>query len=228
VIDENQLAQAAAAAASRELVTQFGKGIGRLFGPAADEFALMLADGMRHYRLKNAVAILQMAEPLAERKEPGFSASPRVVATVLDQGSWTDSEMLQRYWANLLVNSMTENGRDEESLLYAPILSRLTVVQARFLNALYEFSSTGRSFDAKMRQWFERSGAKNVTEFGASLDALAASHIIKYNGEANYVTPLDDALPLGFDNFGAVFYARINGRALEIGTALAQSPNLAR
>jgi hypothetical protein len=139
-----------------------------------------------------------------------------VAITILEEARWTDSDELQEYWANLLVNAMTPNGGDDESLVYAPILAGLNSVQVRVLSELCEVTRTasrdGWKFPERtMQQWMKLSGAKNIDEFGSAMQSMAVTGLISFNGESNYCTLPDENFGLNFQRFGMVFFARING-----------------
>jgi len=131
---------------ARELVTGAKGALNRLFGPAADEFGLLLAQRVRFWRLKNAVEILKKADALL--KEAGLIANPRVGYRILEEGSWCDDEFLQDMWAGLLASSCTDEGKDDSNLVFVHILSQMTSLEARLLSMALD----------NMRGGFDREG----------------------------------------------------------------------
>lgn len=110
--------------------------LSRICLPASEEFGLLLRDKVANWRNKNRVTVLQQAEkmldshPDADKKH----AHPRLIAAILEQGSWIDNEEVQNMWAGLLASSCSENGKDEDNLIFINILSQMTSLEAIILN----------------------------------------------------------------------------------------------
>jgi hypothetical protein len=110
--------------------------LSRICLPAAEEFGLMLSDRVHHWRETNKVKMLQKAEEklLQYSPEEGKHAHPRLVAEILNKGSWEANEDVQDMWAGLLASACTNDGRDESNLIFINILAQLTSLQANILN----------------------------------------------------------------------------------------------
>lgn len=110
--------------------------LSRICLPACEEFGLLLRDKVANWRNKNRVTILQQAEkmlashPDADKKH----AHPRLIAAILEQGSWIDNEEVQNMWAGLLASSCSEDGKDDTNMLFINILSQMTSLEAIILN----------------------------------------------------------------------------------------------
>lgn len=109
---------------------------GRICLPAADEFGLLLRDRVAHWRTLNLVNIAQKTEAILEKQgdKENCHVHPRVIAGILDHGSWHDSDDIQQMWSGLLASSCTSDGRDESSLIFISLLGQITTAQTRLLN----------------------------------------------------------------------------------------------
>lgn len=103
--------------------------------PAAAEFGLFFRDNVRAWRAKNLMNIANKARELVTINADGVQlrAHPRIVAEIIESGSWCDDEELQKMWAGLLASSCSDEGRDESNLLFTDLLKRLTSPEAHLL-----------------------------------------------------------------------------------------------
>ena len=109
--------------------------LSRICLPAAEEFGLLVQDRVRAWRATNAVRVVAAAQAHSEKYFPNqeSQAHPRLVAAVLDHGSWSDDEMLQDLWGGLLASSSSKDGRDDSNLIFVNLLSQLTALQVSVL-----------------------------------------------------------------------------------------------
>jgi len=114
--------------------------LSRICLPAAEEFGLLLRDRVREWRASNLANIVLKAEARLNESSHTSNghAHPRLVSTILEQGSWIDDPVVQDLWAGLLSSSCTEKGDDDSNLLFVNMLSELTKLQARLLNYVCE------------------------------------------------------------------------------------------
>jgi hypothetical protein len=103
--------------------------------PAAAEAGLLLRDHVRAYRAQHLIKIAEKAKGIVEMNSEGIQllAHPRLVAEVVENGSWCEDEELQNLWAGLLASSCTEDGKDDSNLLISDILKRLTTAEAKLV-----------------------------------------------------------------------------------------------
>ncbi|MCX6141744.1 MAG: hypothetical protein NTZ35_00850 [Ignavibacteriales bacterium] len=107
--------------------------LSRICLPAAEEFGLLLRDKVSTWRANNAAKIAIKAE----KKLNTFSdagqrhAHPRLVMTVLENGSWSDNDEVQEFWAGLLAASCTQSGDDDSNMIFINLLSQLTLSEVR-------------------------------------------------------------------------------------------------
>ncbi len=114
--------------------------LSRICLPAAEEFGLLLRDRLRVWRSANIAAIAKRAEECLNTSEDGDAvrAHPRLVANILEEGSWIEDPVVQDLWGGLLSSSCTDSGNDDSNLLFINLLSGLTKLQARILKYVCE------------------------------------------------------------------------------------------
>lgn len=110
--------------------------LSRICLPAAEELGLLLQDKVRAWRAKNAVCVVAEAQERFDKFIPKQNnhAHPRLVATVIEEGSWADDKTLQEMWGGLLASSCSADGRDDSNLIFVGLLKQLTGLQIRVLN----------------------------------------------------------------------------------------------
>ncbi len=119
----------------------------RICPGAAKEIKQLLRERLSNYRLESAVEIALHAEEILVFA-PGarkMRAHPRLVARVIEDGSWAASELIQRCWAGLLATSCTIRKEDESAQVFIELMSRLTAVQARIFASACAMATTFQS-----------------------------------------------------------------------------------
>lgn len=103
--------------------------------PAAAEAGLLLRDKVRIFRAKNLASIAAHAQKHLEMTSEGvqLQAPPRLVAEVIESGSWCGDEELQKLWAGLLASSATQDGKDDTSTIFTNILKQLIPAEAKLV-----------------------------------------------------------------------------------------------
>src|SRR5688572_17872133 len=85
----------------------------KLVGPAAEE----VADAARRWtanRTRNIGRVLEIAaEEAGDELDRPAQVHPRVAHRLLDEGSYCEDEVMQRYLAGMLRASRTETGEDD-------------------------------------------------------------------------------------------------------------------
>lgn len=119
--------------------------LSRICLPAAEEFGLLLQDKVRAWRANNAVRVVSEAQAMLAKHLPGQAslAHPRLVATVIEEGSWADDITLQEMWGGLLASSCSSDGHDDSNLIFIGLLKQLTRVQVKLLRYAVEQSQKG-------------------------------------------------------------------------------------
>lgn len=104
--------------------------------PAAEEFGYLLQDQVKWWKLKNIsnIAIKAKNNLNINDDEIDLTASPRIVNSILENGSWIDDDKIQDMWAGLLASSCSKDGKDESNLIFINLLSQLTSSEVKILN----------------------------------------------------------------------------------------------
>ncbi len=112
--------------------------LGRICSEGADEIGEWVRTRASSHKILNAVSIALKADNLL-----GVGAAlgilrvpPALAVPILELGSGTDEEWLHRFWAGLLVTSLTPNGRQNGNLEYVDLLSQLTSIPLRIFTVV--------------------------------------------------------------------------------------------
>ncbi len=99
---------------------------------ASDDIGEGLSDKTSEWRRKNALIILNGADEQYNKNSitGNEQAHPRLVHHIVEEGSWSDSTLVQEMWSGLLASSCTESGNDESNLIFINILKQLSSNQA--------------------------------------------------------------------------------------------------
>ncbi len=108
-----------------------GKFLESICLPAAEEFGLLLRDRVSAWRAMNAISIAQKAEENLGGSVRGLQAHPRLVLGALEDGSWSDDNVVQDTWAGLLASSCIHDGKDDSNFLFLTLLRQLSACQIK-------------------------------------------------------------------------------------------------
>lgn len=122
--------------------------LGKVLGPATDQFAGILSDEMAGWRKELAARrerrFLRISSSAAEQLDrakiepiqiPDYIALP-----LLESATLVDDEGLQEKWAALLANAAMPNPQVMISEVFPRILASLSPRQARFLDVIFDYS----------------------------------------------------------------------------------------
>jgi Abortive infection alpha len=179
--------------------------LSRICLPAAEEFGFALKDKVHHWRETNKVTMLFKAEQKLKKFSTleGKHAHPRLVADILNHGSWTEKDSIQNMWAGLLASACTDDGQDESNLIFIKILSQLTALEATILNYSCENSEKEVSkagwitcreilvIDLEKLQ--EITGCMDFHRLDRELDHLRSLELIGGSGHGGFSTESTDA-----------------------------------
>lgn len=103
--------------------------------PASEEFGLMFQDKVRTWRLTNIIKVLEKAEGklIFHDDKLQLRANPKVALSIIDNASLIDDEELQTWWAGLFASSCTEDGKDDQNLIFVNLLKDLTSFEVKLL-----------------------------------------------------------------------------------------------
>ncbi len=130
-------------AATEAAIQGVGNFLNRIVMPATEEFGLLLKDRVSYWRAINLKKITEKSKQLLG--STSNHAHPRLIAQIIENGSWSDDTVVQDMWAGLLSSSCTPDGKDDSNLFFINLLSQLTKSQARFLN--YTCAEAPKSVD---------------------------------------------------------------------------------
>lgn len=125
--------------AAKILVDKSFDGLGAFLSsiclPACEEVGLLLRDQVRTWRFANVANMLTKAKGKLDfiDGEIQLKAHPRVAMSIIENASVVDDEILQEWWAGLFASSCTEDGRDDQNLVFSNLLKQLTVLQVKLL-----------------------------------------------------------------------------------------------
>lgn len=183
--------------------------------PAASEVGLLLRDKVRIWRARNLANIAVKAQPLVTVGADGVQllAHPRIVAEVVEHGSWCEDEKLQDMWAGLLASSCTKDGKDECNLLFIDLLKRMTTNEARFLHAACERTrgGWGANVELKDSEIAELFGTNDTEVVAYQLQHLSSLGLIRGMDDRHaYVSPFHNH-PASPKELGLHLYIRCKG-----------------
>lgn len=103
--------------------------------PALGEIGLLAQDQIRFWRLNNVIRMLEKSKGKLEFEGDSFQlkSNPRIGLSIIENSSYVDNEGLLDMWAGLFASSCSENGQDDENLIFVDILKRLTSAQAKIV-----------------------------------------------------------------------------------------------
>lgn len=204
-----------------------GAFLGRICLPAAEEFGLLLRDKVSKWRSENAANILLEAEKQLSRLKDSrkLHAQPRLVARIVEDGSWIADESLQKLWAGLLSTACTEEGSDESNLIFVNLLNQLTSVEVRIL--AYSCTTATKYLNSgwicavplhcDVKTVVDVAGDSDSDRIDRELDHLVSLGLLAQFGgfQAQSITTLPAHItPTGL---ALQFYARCNGHRGPIG-----------
>ncbi|MDB6155639.1 MAG: hypothetical protein JWL90_4092 [Chthoniobacteraceae bacterium] len=169
--------------------------LSRICLPAAEEFGLLVRDRISQWRAENAAKIAQKAEAkISKFGRSSVRAHPRLVMTTLENGSWSDDDVIQDLWAGILASSCSADGKDDSNIVFTAILSQLTGVQARIINYAVETApkfatKNGLAYANKItivkNKFKELTGCEDFIRLDRELDHLRALELIVSNPLSN-------------------------------------------
>jgi len=111
----------------------------KLFGPTAAYIGESIKSFTEN-RVRNVRSILSKAEEKADSRDQDvlkFPASPYIVKTIFDFGSYSEDTLVQEYLACLLISSRTTTNSDDRAAVFGNVLKNMTVLQVRSHYLLY-------------------------------------------------------------------------------------------
>jgi len=143
------------------VVAYLGKdGLNKLLGPTADYLGVSMKD-FAQKRAENVGRIFGNAEKkLGDKINQSGQVPPKVLKTIIDEGSYCDDTVAVEYFGGVLASSRTEAGRDDRGARIGKILDGLSVYQIRSHYIVYTlvrkiFKDSGYLFNREDRHKME-------------------------------------------------------------------------
>ena len=112
-------------------------GLEKLLGPTAG----YLGDGLKDFtqkRMENIGQIFKKAdEKLGDKREKPGAIPPKVLKTIMNDGSFNDDSLAVEYFGGVLASSRTELGRDDRGARMAKLVDSLSTYQLRTHYLIY-------------------------------------------------------------------------------------------
>lgn len=107
------------------------KVVEKMLGPTADYLGAGIKDWTEK-RVHNVGRIFEHARlKLGSKIDDNGSVPPKVLRSVLDDGSFCDDELAAEYFGGVLASSRSEISRDDRGAAFAALVGRLTTYQIR-------------------------------------------------------------------------------------------------
>jgi hypothetical protein len=108
----------------------------KIFGPAADEFGMQLADNMRIRRLKNQIKNLEKVQRIVEKENITMKQIDlKALVPLLEATALEENEELQNMWTNLFTNYI-DAGKNLLTHVYPGILRQLSSDEVAILKRM--------------------------------------------------------------------------------------------
>jgi hypothetical protein len=194
----------------------------RICPPAAEAIRQMLYERIGNKRAASAVEIAFKAEELLAQKgnTEGMLAHPEIVMRIIEDGSWSEVDWIQKLWAGLLVTSCTGNGQDKSNLVFIELLEKLTPIHLRILSAACKKgdaaisageSATTLALYCTAEELIEATGSKSLLKIQQTIGHLSTFGLLAESGKSSYV-PIAEKTKTTPTILGLRMHARCQGR----------------
>ncbi len=150
-------------------------GVAKILGPTAE----YLGDELKAFtqkRVEKVGKIFSNAEKkLGDKLDFPGQVPPKVLKTIINEGSYSDDAVAVEYFGGVLASSRTEVGRDDRGARLAKMIDNMSAYQLRSHYLIYStiselFSNSGNSFDTygnggKMQLFMSYQDYANAMEF---------------------------------------------------------------
>lgn len=181
----------------------------------------LLREGLSNYRVENAIEIAFKAEKMlaAEDLSNGSFDDPYLFLRLLEDGSWSDSDVSQQLWAGLLASSCGGDASNESNLAYIEIMSQMTASHFRLFVASCKkaqkfHAGSGQviaePFVCTSEELIKIAGVHDLIKIDRDLLHLAELGLLEPRYRPSYFSVLDDTT-IRPTNLGLELFARCNG-----------------
>jgi hypothetical protein len=195
--------------------------LSRLAPAVSREIRQLLHEGLSNIRLEMAIDVILTAEKMLESKPEAdkMHAFPQIVVRVVEDSSWSDDDVVKRFWAGLLVSSCTPLGEDESNLCFLDMMSQLSSIHARLLAGACTRAPkmisgpgrvTSRAIACSASDLMKISGSHDLIRIDRDLDHMAELGLIGPREKSSFFSPISDA-KITPTSLGLELFARCNG-----------------
>ena len=123
----------------------------RILGPTADYLGVELKNFVQKRKEQVGRIFLNAEKKLGNKLNNSGQVPPKVLRTILNEGSFSDNDIAVEYFGGVLASSRTEVGRDDRGARMAKMIDNLSAYQLRTHYLIYStiaemFSDRGNSF----------------------------------------------------------------------------------
>jgi hypothetical protein len=193
----------------------------RICPSATHDLDLLFREGLSNLRIRHSVEIALRAEELIanEPRSHRMRASKDVLLRITENGSWSDAELTQGFWAGLLAFACKAGEEDESAMTYIETLSQMATMHSRIFAAACtgarkivagDGTLTAAPLIYKAAKLEEIADAHDLLRVDRNLTQLYDLGLIHERVKSKYFTDKDDAnvTPTAL---GLEMYARCHG-----------------
>ena len=112
--------------------------INKVLGPTAEYLGEEILAGVKKKRAENTWNIFSNAEKkLGDKLDRPGQVPPKVLRTIINEGSYSDDAVATEYLGGVLASSRTEEGRDDRGDRLAKLISNMSIYQLRSHYLIY-------------------------------------------------------------------------------------------
>lgn len=166
--------------------------LGKLCGPAIDQYGQAWADHAKQYRYINHLKFLSKAQRLHQELEinPDHTAKPRLMLDVIEASSMEDHEGMQEWWAGLSISSLEENPSDD-NLIFINMMKQITSTQKIIIEHICTNSEVthtksellvAKTYHITHDELVNVSGVKDINKLDREIDSLNSMGLLHGGG----------------------------------------------
>jgi hypothetical protein len=193
----------------------------RICPSASRELDLLYREGLSNIRIRHSMEIALRTEEMVakEPKAHRMRSSKEVVLHVTENGSWSDSQLTQGFWAGLLAASCKAGEADQSMMEYVDTLSEMATMHSRIFAAACtratKLAGENGSLSAiplicTAAQLEEIADAHDFLRIDRNLTQLSDMGLIEKRVKSKYFVPTEDC-NITPTQRGLAMYARCHG-----------------
>ena len=176
----------------------------RICPAAAHDLDLLFREGLSNIRIRHSMDIALRAEEMlaSEPRAHRLRAPKSIVIRITENGSWSDAELTQGFWAGLLVVACKAGENDESTMGFVDTLSEMATMHSRIFSAACTRATKKVAEDGSLsavplicnaEQLMEIADAHDFLRIDRNLTQLFDLGLLERREKSKYFTPTDDA-----------------------------------